>query len=259
MSDHNAIANLVNDMEIGDVSEFISMFMYQGFNPEMVHAHFAHIKHKKAISNEHFIADLRSLVIVGVMMGNYNDHNAGKISESGKSSADSLYVKYELHKGAVGVNKKAVTLPRILAAFPVVTIRITLKCSPRNYNGVFGANALPHAMKTQVFPSVIPHTLNREITTVLLLASACYTTEQTITISNLKTNPVEVIKDQMKYTEVSFNSSVPSERERQAIFKTLHLQHDSIASVVQQYAKLTGVAVSMPSHEAFQAAGIHST
>lgn len=246
-------------MAIDDIGDFISMFMYQGFNPEMVHAHFAHIKHKKAISNEHFIADLRSLIIVGVMMGNYNDHNSGKIQESGKSAADALYVKYELHKGSVGTNKKAITLPRVLASFPIVTIRITLKCSSRNYNGVFSANALPHAMKTQVFPSVIPRTMRSDVLKVLLIASACYTTEQTITISNMKGEPKDIIKEQMKYTQVSFSSSVPSDRERETFFKTLHIPHSAVATVIEAYTKESGIAVVMPSHEDFRAAGIHST
>lgn len=258
MSNIDVVTSLVKEMDVGDVSAFTALFMYQGFNPEMVFAHLAKVKESKNLSNETFLTDIKTLMVIGAVMGNYNETNSKKISEEGKTKGDSLMVKYELKKGKIGMDKRAVNIPRIMAAFPVISTRITIKCSPRNYGGAFGADQLPNCMKTSVFPSLIPRNLPSLISKSLLLASCCYTSEQTMTITRGKegADPALIFQEQIKYTDVSFKSSVPSSNERAAAMKEFEFKYEGLIAVLKKYTEITKDAISVPDMATFQNSGI---
>lgn len=242
-------------MTIDNLSQFIALFMYQGFSPELVFQHLSKIKTNKNIENSEFLNDMRSLVVMGVVMGSYNSHNSTKISEDGKRAGDALVSKYELKMGGVGKDRRAVNIPRILAAFPTITVSVTLKCPARNYGGPFSADVLPRCMKTAVFPSVVPKTLNSEVVKYLLLASTCYTAEQTMAISKFS-DPAAAIANQMRYTEISYGSNVPSDKERLEFIRGLEFSYESLVTVWNKYNEVTKKAVTIPSKDVFTAAGL---
>lgn len=255
MSDSAAIKALVDAMTVGDLSQFIALFMYQGFSPEMVFAHLAKIKKDKNIDSSEFGNDMRSLVVMGVIMGSYNDHNSTKISEDGKRAGDALMEKYDLKKGGVGKDRRAVNLPRIVAAFPIFTINVVLKSPARNYGGPFSADLLPACMKTAVFPSVVPKSIDGNVVKYLLLASTCYTAEQTMAISRFS-DAGAAVKNQTRYTEISFNSSMPTDSERVKFIRTLEFSYNALNTVWSKYKDITQKGVSPPSQAEFTAAGL---
>jgi len=256
MSDTSVIQSLVGSMDIGEIGDIIQYFLYQGFSPEMVLKHLAQIKEKGNISNSEFLREIKTMIVIGIIMGNYNDNNSNKISDEGKAKGDALLTKYQMKRGSVGKDKKAITIPRVLATFPIQTTKILSKAGAKNYNDAFGCIVLPTFMKSGVFPSVIPMSLPAVSKKVLLTASACYTAEQSMAISNIS-DAKEAFNAQKNYTEVSHNSSVPTASERATFFATLIFDYDALSQVIKNFSKIIGQPVAMPSKEDMTSAGVH--
>jgi hypothetical protein len=255
MSDINIIVNLIGGMAVEDIETISAMFMYQGFSPEMVFAHLAKIKKDKNIANDEFITDIKTIVVIGAIMGNYNSNNSNKISDEGKAKGDALISKYELKAGGVGQEKKAVNIPRILAAFPIITTKVLSKCTGRNYGDVFGCNALPNFLKNPVFPSLVPTTLPKKVVIMLLTISVCYTTEQTMAIRKVE-DVITAYNQQKQYVDISFRSSVPSQEERSTFIKTLPFPHTILATILTRFNEVTKKTVGMPSKKEMTDAGL---
>jgi len=248
MADSIQVQSLVNKIDVDDLAAFTALFMYQGFSPEMVFAHFAKILKEKGIENEEFQTDVKTLLVMGVIMGNYNSNNSSKISDEGKVKGDTLMAKYELKMGGIGKDRKKVNLPRIMAAFPIITTKISLGCPPRNYGGAFGADGLSAVMKTSVFPSLIPSTLPKSITSALLVAANAYATEQTMAISKQK-DVKATYAAQLKFTEISYHSSVPSVKDRKSYIKTVEISHGALSTVISTASEILGAKVPMPTKD----------
>lgn len=232
MTTATSVYSLVSAANTTGIEEFTTLFAYEGFNPEMVHAHFARIMAAKGISDTEFVGDMRALITLGAMKGNYTLKNAGKISESGRAKADGLYKKYELKQGSLGDNKKAIILPRVLSAFPELTTKVILKVPPRD----FGSHtaSLPKFMKNPVFPSLVPKTLDNKVARTLLWLYTVYSAEQSLVISQQK-NLNDAYSAQKEYVTIAFNSSVPPEATRIDMFKA---QVDDLTQAVSNMKDL---------------------
>lgn len=254
MSDSETIYRLVAEIGVGDVESIASAFLYQGFSPELVLKHLAKIKESKGISSSQFSIDIKTLVTIGVVMGNYNEHNSARISDDGKIQGDALIAKYELKKGSIGNEKKAVTIPRIVATFPIFAVKIMQVIGTKTYNNYFGCSSLPPFMRTGVFPSLIPSTVDTAVRNILMLVCACFTTEQSMVIS--KQNAKTAMETQKKFAIVSYQSSVPKDDERQRFFSTLRFNYDVLARVVDKYCKETGESATILPKEVMQQGGV---
>lgn len=242
MSSANQLHSLTTTIKIGadDVSEFVALFAYAGFNPEMIHEHFLKITKDKGISDDVFLKDLKTLIVLGAMKGNYTMKNSGKISEDGKNMADKLYATYQLKKGSVGTDKKSITLPRILSAFPEITTRIVLKCPDKNYGS--RTNGLSKFMKNPVFAAMVPTTLDEAVRKFFLELYNVYSAEQTMVISK-EANFEVAKKAQQQYTDIAHGSSVPDEKTRVSFFKAMLvlLKEDVVngASLVDETSRIS--------------------
>jgi hypothetical protein len=251
MSDIQSLKTLIGNISPGDLSSLIDIFSYQGFSPEMVFKHLLGIKTAKSIGDGTFSDDIKSMVCLGVISGNYTNKNREKRDEKGVTLADGLFAKYDLHMGSLGEKKKAVTLPRILLSFPVLTSRISLLCPEKNFSGPFDSSTLPHAMKTVVFPSLIPKSLGAEVRKMMLIVYCCYSCDQTFAInqSTKSLSPKEVFNMQYPFVEISFNSSEPNESDRESYFKTLSVKAAAMNSVISKYKELINPSYQPPSAE----------
>jgi len=210
---HLASANLrITD---DDLSSFVALFAYAGFNPEMVHDHFFKICKQKDISQDTFLADLRAIIVLGAMKGNYSIKNSVKISDDGKTKADSLYGTYQMKKGSVGLDKKAVTLPRVLSAFPEITAKVVLRCPDKNFGTK--TNGLSKLIKSPVFAAIIPATLDKKVKGYFLDLYNIYSAEQTQAISKISSFAEALLK-QEEYTNIAHKSVVPAETTRVNFF-----------------------------------------
>jgi hypothetical protein len=228
-----SVYDMVAAIDTTGIEEYTTLFAYEGFNPEIVHAHFAKIMSSKGISNTEFVGDMRALITLGAMKGNYTMRNAGKISDSGREKADGLYKKYELKQGSLGGDKKAVILPRVLSAFPELTTKVIMKVPPRDFGSK--TTMLPKFMKNPVFPALVPKTLGSKAAQTLLWLYTVYSAEQSLIISQEK-DINEAFHAQKKFVTIAFNSSVPPEGVRISMFKA---QIDEIAQATSDYKDMT--------------------
>jgi hypothetical protein len=216
MSDITKIYDMVSDADTSGVEDLIIAFAYEGFNPEMVWQHMKTIRDKKGIADIEFINDMRAIITLGVMKGNYTHRNAAKISDAGRDKADGLYKKYEMKVGSLGGDKKAIILPRVMSAFPELTTKIVLKAPPRD----FGEETafLPLIMKSPVFPTLIPKDLPQDVIDIFIWLYSLYSGYQTMAISQIG-NLNDAIAVQRPYITISFNSHVPYGANRTKMFK----------------------------------------
>lgn len=217
MTTASLVYNMVSAADTAGVEDFSTLFAYEGFNPEMIHEHFAKLIDSKGISHPEFLNDMRALITLGAMKGNYTLRNAGKISDAGRAKADSLYKKYEMKQGPLGGDKKAIILPRVLSAFPELTTKVILKVPARDF-GTYTVR-LPKIMKNPVFPALVPKTLDTHTAQTFLWLYTVYSAEQSLVISQVSDFNV-AFSAQSQFVTIAFNSSVPTETARIAMFKT---------------------------------------
>jgi hypothetical protein len=216
MSSPQDVYAMLSGASATGMEQFTTLFAYEGFNPEMIHAHFAKIMEEANIGQEEFINDMRALITLGGMKGNYTLRNAGKISEAGRKKADSLYKKYKLKQGSLAGDKKAIILPRVLSAFPELTTKVILKLEPRNFGTK--TTKLPKFMKNPVFPALVPKSLDGRLIRTLLWLYTVYSADQSLVISKQKDFD-EAFSVQDGFVTIAFNSTIPSEEMRASMFR----------------------------------------
>jgi hypothetical protein len=232
----SSVYDLVAGANSSGIDELFILFAYEGFNPEMVHEHFAKILTEKSITKDEYLKDLKALITLGAMKGNYTLRNAGKISDAGRAKADALYKKYNMKVGGLGTDRKAIILPRVLSAFPELTARIILKAPPRDFGTQTGH--YPKIMKNPVFPALVPKTLPGRCARALLYLYCVYSAHQSLAISQEKDYKA-AFDAQMPFITIAFNSSVPPEKTRIAMLKG---QKESLLKVLEDSVDLTQAA-----------------
>nr|QYF49531.1 MAG: nucleocapsid [Hubei sediment phenui-like virus 1] len=207
---------MVSTASIDEVGTFVSLFAYEGFNPELVHQHMMMIKNDMGISDNEFVKDMLALVTLGALKGNYTARNAAKISDEGRKKADDLYKRYKMKTGGLGGDKKAIILPRVMAAFPELTTRVIVKSPPRDFGTQTGF--LPTIMKNPVFPTLVPQGMETGAAQTLLYLYTVYSADQSVAISQIKDFDA-CFSTQRSYVTISFNSTVPPEATRISMIK----------------------------------------
>ncbi|KAI1005381.1 hypothetical protein K3495_g2831 [Podosphaera aphanis] len=238
--DMNEILRLIDEMkiDISEIQELVELFSYQRFSPEMVLERFEKIKAEKGIEESVFQEDLRSLIRMGIEW----DRRVRKSVTKRKATA--LINKYQI-KRSVQHDRKAITLHRILAAFPIQTVKLLKDVPVANYNNVFGCIELPYFMKISVFPSLIPKAnLKETIRETLLLVVSCYTAEQYMAQSGLKNYRVAVLRAQ-HYAKVSYDSTLPEEEKRRETFLSFEFPLAAIKNVVDKYNENTRLDINV--------------
>lgn len=255
MSHLAKIVELVESVSLEDVHEFASLFMYQGFNPEHVMEHLHKIKEEKNISDSDFGRDIKTIIVMGLIMGNYNAHNSKKISDDGKTKADALINKYHLKAGSLEGDRRAVNVPRVMATFAVATSRLASRVTPKDYGGELGAHSLPNCMKVSVFASLVPRRLPADIKTALCTLYTAYTTEQTLAISK-ETNVLKAWNSQMRFTDISYKSSVPKDSDRERHLHSMAFNYEGFRKVHARIVEVIKISFVLPAEGDFKTAGI---
>lgn len=229
-----AVYQMISTADTSGLEEFMTLFAYEGFNPEMVHEHMAKVKQEKGISDHEFVNDIRGLITLGALKGNYTAKNKAKISEAGRERADALFKKYGMKEGSLAGERKAIILPRVLSAFPELTTKVILKVPHRNFGE--RTSALPKIMKNPVFPALVPHGLKAEVKCHLLWLYCVYSADQSTAISRVAQDFDVAYDSQMQYIEIAHQSSVPPESVRVSMFRA---QIEDIVQGVSSTKSLT--------------------
>lgn len=162
------------------------------------------------------------------------------MSDSGKTELREMIAKYGIKMGGgQGLASNVITFPRVMAAFPDIAVRLVSVVGPKVFSGgPMGSSRLPEYMQVQVFPAVIPRDLDSDVKTTLMVASLCYSIDQTIQISQMQgPNLKELSATQSNFTNISHRSPVPAEDVRKKVFNGLSLAKDysKIRMVLESY------------------------
>lgn len=253
MSELELLNDLVSSLDSDGLENIASLFAYQGFSVELVLSHLNQVKKQKNISDSNFKMDMRTLLVASIMMGNVTANNIQKISDKGKKTIDELLLKCGIKKGSISSDRKAITLPRLAATFPIQISKFQLSIQEKNYNNELNASILPKCFKVSIFPSLIPKTMKKELQHALLVISNAYSTEQSLAISKNKEIST-VYKKQWEFTNIGLNSPMPKESDRISHIKTLQFHYDSMKQVFTNvYEIIKGIEVKVfPSREAWE-------
>jgi hypothetical protein len=241
--DVERILTLINNADIRTLkAEDFDIFQYQGFNPMKIVESLLKVKNKKSMSDAELQEDIMKMVAIGQIKGNITEKNKTKMSDEGQTMLNSLQAKYDIKYGG-GKNQPSsvITFPRITATFPDLAVKLAGILGPRDYpGGPFLTSRLPAPMRVQVFPSIVPKSLESKIKTFFLKASLCYSVDQTHAFpSTGKKDPKQLISIQAQFVLLSHNSIVPKEEVRTILFKSLSFTTDynAIVSVLTDYKK----------------------
>lgn len=256
MSDASVVKQIVGGLSMQEdaVQDLLALFAYEGFNPEMVMAHFAKMMKDKNINKRDFATDIRKILILGAMKGNYNSHNKTKISDEGRAVADELYAKYELSEGGASKNRKAINLPRIMAAFPLIATQAIMIAPGKSYSNAFSCSSLSRVWRNPLLPALIPRYMNDKVRNFLLFIATCYTAEQTMTLRQMA-DATKAYEEQKRYTDISHASSEPSEDERKTYMQTITVKMSELEAVAAKFAEVTKKSAEVPTPDDMKKAG----
>jgi hypothetical protein len=230
-------------MSLEGIDSLEKLFVYQGFSAETVLKHFADIMKEKNIDQSVFQSDLKNLLVMSIMLGNVVDPNNVRVSPEGKVRIREIMEKYKISYGSVSKDNNAVSLPRIMATFPIQASRVQMNLSTvKDFGFSLGTADLPKCMKISIFPSLIPQSIPEKMKKAILFLANAYSTELSLAIGKNK-DLDEVFQNQMKFTKIGFESSHPSEKFRSLHLKTLKFNFEDMKRVYEFANKKLGMKV----------------
>jgi len=215
-------------------------FEFQGFNPETTVAAFISCSKKMNLADGVLENDIITVVGIGIMKGNITGKNKKRMSEEGIKAYDELAARYGISSSPGGKSASTITIPRTVAAYAGLAVRMVTKMGPKKYPGKsFNSTTLPAFMQITCFPSIVPSTLPPKITEFLLIGNLCYSMDLTITVKGI-VDVIEIgnlIDEQRKFVDLAHSSSIPSLKSRQGLVTELKLDthYKMILEAVQQY------------------------
>jgi len=259
-ADVDSIIQLINNGNVEALqSEDFDIFQYQGFDPKKIVVALLKVKTAKSMSNDDFMKDVFTMVAIAMIKGSVNERNINKMSDDGKARVTALNSKYGIHMGGGrGQPSNIITYPRVMATFPDVAVRLTSVIGGKEFRGgPMGSTRLPEYMQVQVFPAVIPTYLESTIKKALLLASLCYSIDQTVQISEIKDPEVkQLASSQNNFTIIGHNSPIPTNSVRTIVFKKVVAVDDypKIKAVLEDYKRLIDETYKIPTKAEFSSA-----
>jgi hypothetical protein len=246
-----------HDVEALKASDF-DQFQYQGFDPLRVVKMLMDTKKSESISDSEFRDDVVKMVAIGMIKGSVTNRNIVKMSDEGQKGVRALIKKYKLQMGgAKGKSASVLTFPRIMATFPDLAVRMVSVIGCKSFTGPMLSNKLPEAMQVQVFPALVPRSMDSTVKKALLTASLCYSIDQSIQISQIKEPELKTLAgSQSNFTMVGHQSPIPSQAVRLAVFNGLNLDsnYKEISEVLLNYKKLVDPEIQIPSEIEFKQA-----
>jgi len=213
---------------------------FQGFNPEMTVASYIACSKKMSLGVDVLEKDIITLVGIGIMKGNITQKNKKRMSDEGIKAYDELVARYGIASSPKGKSSSTITIPRTVAAYAGLAVRMVGKMGPKRYPGKsFRSTELPHFMQITCFPSIVPSTLDSKVKDFLLIGNLCYSMDLTITVKNMKdVKEIESsIDEQRKYVDLAHASTIPSEKSRLGMMTELKVDkyYKQILESVQYY------------------------
>jgi hypothetical protein len=228
-----------------------SIYDYQGFDPIKI------ITTMKAVSEYHkdkesvLISDIRFSIAANLYMGNLQDKASKKRSDAGKAKIEYLMEKYGIVRGSTGteIASEIITFPRIASAFPVLTVTMAWKLSPKSVNLEFMSREVPSFMRVNAFCALCSDRIPETSRTFLLECTNAHSSDMSIAYEKgrlkkkhlqVKYDAVDIARNQWNFAEIAANSPVPDESSKLSMLLKLDLpsHYQKMSNVVRNYRAL---------------------
>jgi len=202
-----------------------SFLEFVGFNPEIIRNAFIAMGLYYKMNLDQLIGDIMMIIAMNLYMGNMLEKNRKRRSDQAKKTIAEMALKYGLKYGgtSTGLDPHVITVPRVAAAFPMLTVRMFHVLKANTLFGMpFMSTTVPYAMRTSVFCSFLNVKIPSSTRLFLMKVVACYSCDQSVIFSSdPKTRKPtleapDAFSRQWTYIQASANS--PAE--------DLHVMHD---------------------------------
>jgi predicted GIY-YIG superfamily endonuclease len=163
-----------------------SYLEFVGFNPEIIRNAFIAMGIYHAMTIDQLIEDILIIIAMNFYMGNMLEKNRKRRSEKAKEAIAAMAAKYNLKYGATGtgIDQHTITVPRVSAAFPMLSVRLFHALRANNLLGMpFMSMKVPYCMRTATFCSFLPVQLNSRTREFLMKVVGCYSCDQSVIFS----------------------------------------------------------------------------
>jgi hypothetical protein len=240
-----------------------NIFEFQGFSALMQVKKFLVIAQNFKMNMNDLIDDIMFIIAMNIYMGNLLEKNRERRSQEGKDMVAAMVAKYGIQLGSTGTGKAShiTTVPRVVAAFPILSTRMASVLVPQNLIGMpFSTLTLPGFMRVPSFASFISVNLSAGVRDFLLKSVASYSSDQAVIFStDRKTkkpsiDAVTAFSNQWTYITAASNSDVLLEWEKGAMlgeFK-VHELYSVLLPIVENLNTKTGSTESIMSESDFK-------
>jgi hypothetical protein len=235
----------------------LSIFEYQGFDPEIVWRHI-YIKagDNKISAPDAIFHEMGMLLGLQLMKGNLSRNNFGSMSREGQREANRLIYKWGITLDLHEDKKNSVHLPRLASAFPAASVVISMTVV-NDYGGPLKVSGVPNYIRNQVFPSCVPKDFGCA-SFVNNLVTLC-TTDQALAVAGYSTakydsqDAMDFFEYQASFTKNVFGSKSLTDDERAAVFAEI-VKKEDITAMLAVAAVNSALVPIVPTLEEWNAA-----
>lgn len=245
------------------IASRFNIFEFQGFSALMQVKKFLVIAQNFKMNMNDLIDDIMFIIAMNIFMGNLLEKNRERRSQDGKDMIAAMVAKYGIQLGSTGTGKAShiTTVPRVVAAFPILSSRMADVLVPQNLIGMpFNTLTLPGCMRVPSFASFISVNLSAGVRDFLLKSVASYSSDQAVIFSTDKKTKKPTIdaltafSNQWTYITAASNSDVLLEWEKGAMlgeFK-VHDLYSTLLPIIENLNTKTGSKESIMSESDFK-------
>jgi len=240
-----------------------NIFEFQGFSSLMQVKKFLVIAQNFKMNMNDLIDDIMFIIAMNIFMGNLLEKNRERRSQEGKDMVAAMVAKYGIQLGSTGTGKAShiTTVPRVVAAFPILSTRMASVLVPQNLIGMpFNTLTLPGCMRVPSFASFISVNLSAGVRDFLLKSVAAYSSDQAVIFSTDKKtkkpsiDALTAFSNQWTYITAASNSDVLLEWEKGAMLGEykIHDMYSTLLPIVENLNTKTGSKESIMSESDFK-------
>jgi len=215
-SEFNAYMASINNKSGAELASMIDMGMlaYEGFDGKKVAMQFFFKANEARKDDTGRNTDLSWMLAFAIQYGSITENNKKKMKENARAKYEILRNIYDLKPSGSGLASDILTIPRMKLAFPAASTRLHLTTMAKEFSGPCSSSELPNIMKNNVFPALLPSTLDGKIKLALAYSALAYSVDQGVVIQNPGTVKTEseiksIAKRQWSFILAALNSSWP--------------------------------------------------
>ena len=195
----------------------LQIFNYEGFNARVIAETF--YKRCGEDSRDEKINKLMKCIAFAISNGSITEKSYRKLGPDAKAEYSILEQQFILKRGAVTDKANDLTVQRIMAAFPDLGVRTSLRMAEKNFVGPCKSVLLPRVFKNNSMPALLHNKMSENKKMLFKFCCLAYSIDQTLTISKESDRDTQEKKrmlaaNQLRFIEIAMGSTWPTQVEK---------------------------------------------